>query len=141
MDLGNLPKMRAATLVTLLAFVSFGPGGNLILCRGADGHVAIEPASSPCCGKASYPVGGGAISGGCGGCEDLRIGSLFAFPMVQKPVLLTPPSAAPSDIPAGLQASSLRFGGEGGSGSTPHPGSPAGSSGTLSHLRTIVLRI
>jgi hypothetical protein len=96
---------RKIAIFLLLTYVAMGAGlvDSSVLCRGKDGHLAIESAvSCAFCGvRAILPVPpeslipeGGAAPG-CGPCQDFSITSAREFPGI---ALLSPPGSARSDL-------------------------------------------
>lgn len=62
-------------VLALLAVLALAVAGSFrVLCVTADGHVGVEPVTSPCCGtQAPAPGGDEGGDDDCGGCIDLLV--------------------------------------------------------------------
>jgi hypothetical protein len=138
---------HARTIPAIVAFLfavhASGFGEAAILCVSPDGHVSLEARGAPCCGSEAgegsaapraAAVAAAASIAGCGDCTDIPLGDAMAsasVPVEPKAAVAAPscvlayaPAAPPADGAAGLIA----------------PGSPAPERGSLSHIRSIILR-
>jgi hypothetical protein len=138
---------RKIAIFLLLTYVAMGAGivDSSVLCRGKDGHLAIESAvSCAFCGVRPFlPVPQGSLipeenaSAGCGPCQDFSITSAREFPGIAG---LPPPGSDRSDL-----ALSSMEPAEGSRTTIAFASSVSGPSGVPDpvplHARTVVLLI
>lgn len=141
-------RIRAAFFLFVYALTG-ATAGSGVLCFGSDGHVTVEPAGSICCqgegsnadrvspgGQATILAGGQGV-GGCGECTDVPLLDLttalarsFKLQTKDSAAAFLSFPAAPGFLPAAFLAAL----------SPKRIDSTFRCDGTLSHIRTVVLR-